>query len=143
MARAKGSRGWGHIRRLSSRRFQASYIGPDRVRHTAPITYTHRLRAEGWPADQRRLMEQDIWTPPAARSAARAAGRVTLAEYAATVVAERTLKPRTRLHYESLLRLHINDTIGKVPIAHPSWPSAPGTPSSPVPPPRMPTDWST
>lgn len=116
MARTKGSRGWGHIRRLPSGRFQASYIGPDRVRHAAPITYSHKQRAEGWLSDERRLMEQDTWTPPAARSAARSAGRVTLAEYAATVIAERTLKPRTRLHYESLLRLHINPTIGKVPI---------------------------
>jgi hypothetical protein len=33
-------RGWGHIRRLPSKRFQASYVGPDVLRHTAPRTFT-------------------------------------------------------------------------------------------------------
>jgi len=35
MAGKKGRRGWGWIRRLPSKRYQASYIGPDLVRHLA------------------------------------------------------------------------------------------------------------
>jgi integrase len=118
MAGKKGMRlrTWGTLRRLPSGKWQASYTGPDLDRHNAPITYTSKMDAEHWLADERRLIERDEWTTPAERKAANTATRVTLAEYAATVVAERTLKPRTRLHYESLLRLHINDTVGKVPI---------------------------
>jgi hypothetical protein len=50
MARTKGSRGWGRIRRLPSGNLQASYIGTDGRRHTAPTTYTNskpgKVRAE-------------------------------------------------------------------------------------------------
>jgi integrase len=118
MAGQKGMRlrAWGTLRRLPSSKWQASYTGPDLARHMAPITYTAKMDAEYWLADERRRIERDEWTAPADRAAANRATRVTLAQYAATVVAQRTLKPRTRLHYESLLRLHVNDTIGKVPI---------------------------
>lgn len=117
MARTKGSRGWGHIRQLPSGRFQASYIGPDRIRHTAPTTYTRKQRAEGWLADERKLIELDDWTPPAARSASRAAGRITVTDYATTWIKQRPLKPRTRSGYTDMLRLHITPTaLGKTPI---------------------------
>ena len=32
-------RGFGHLRRLPSRRYQASYLGPDGDRHIAPTTF--------------------------------------------------------------------------------------------------------
>ncbi len=57
MAGKAGSRGWGHIRKLPSGNLQASYIGPDLRRHTAPTTYTNskagKVRAEGWLAAER------------------------------------------------------------------------------------------
>ena len=56
MACTKGSRGWGHIRKLPSGRFQASYIH-NLDRHNAPITFTTKPRAEGWLADERKLIE--------------------------------------------------------------------------------------
>lgn len=46
MARTK--RSFGTIRRLPSKRYQASYIGPDMARHNAPGTFTARADAEGW-----------------------------------------------------------------------------------------------
>lgn len=98
----RGRRGWGHIRRLPSSRFQASYVGPDVLRHTAPVTFTVRTDAEGWLSRERRLIERQEWTPPAARAAEHKA-TLTLAEYAKTWLAQRTLKERTRLHYEALL----------------------------------------
>jgi hypothetical protein len=56
MAGTKGSRGWGHIRRLRSGKFQASYI--HRLsRHNAPHTFSTRPRAEGWLADEWKLIE--------------------------------------------------------------------------------------
>jgi hypothetical protein len=51
-------RGWGHIRRQRSGRLQASYIGPDLVRHYAPKTFTARMDAEGWLRDERRMIER-------------------------------------------------------------------------------------
>ena len=116
MARKAGSRGWGHIRKLPSGRFQASYIGPDRHRHTAPITYSNRPRAEGWLADERKLIELDAWTSPADRAAARAAAALTLTEFASKWIAERNVKHRTKLMYEGLLRQHIDGGIGKLAL---------------------------
>ncbi|MGO9155890.1 tyrosine-type recombinase/integrase [Mycobacterium sp.] len=120
MARTKGSRGWGHIRRLPSGNLQASYIGPDLARHTAPTTYTNnkagKTRAEGWLADERAMIEQGTWTPPKQRAAARTARATTLADYAAKWVEHRNVKPRTRDEYTSKLRLHIDDTIGTLEI---------------------------
>lgn len=112
MTCTKGSRGWGHIRKLPSGRFQASYIH-ELVRHNAPVTYTTKPRAEGWLADERKLIELDTWTPPAKRSAARTARVITLADYAKKWVDERTIKPRTRDEYRAKLRLHVKDSIGR------------------------------
>ena len=62
MASTKGHRGWVHIRKLPSKRFQASYIGPDLRRHTAPNTFTVKLNAEGWLANERQLIERAALT---------------------------------------------------------------------------------
>jgi integrase len=117
MVGKKGRRGWGWIRRLPSKRYQASYIGPDLTRHRAPWTYTSKLDAEHWLADERRLIERDEWTPPAMRSAARKAKAVTVAEYAQRWLEHRDLKHRTRNQYEALLRDHITPTpLGRAPL---------------------------
>jgi hypothetical protein len=113
-------RGWGKIRRLPSGRWQASYIGRDN-RHTAPVTYSTRLAAEGWLAGERRLYEDaDAWTPPAAREAAAEAARqaqeLTLGEYADEWITHRDVKPRTREGYRALLTNHIKPTLGDTPI---------------------------
>ncbi|MGB3229585.1 MAG: site-specific integrase [Mycobacterium sp.] len=122
MAGKKGRRSWGKIRGLPSGRWQASYVGPDLVRHTAPRTYTSKLDADGWLSDERRRIERDEWTPPAQRAAEKAAKGITLAEYGPTWIEQRTkggqpLKPRTRAHYSSLFNEHIKHrTIGKTPL---------------------------
>lgn len=110
-------RSWGKIRKLPSGRWQASYVGPDLVRHTAKSTYTAKMDAEGWLADERRLVEFRIWTPPAQREAESLAGGVTVAEYAEKWVEQRPLKPRTRIGYESTLARHITDSsLGRLPL---------------------------
>ena len=48
MAGKKGRRGWGWIRRLPSGRYQATYMGPDVLRHRAPHTFSRRMDAERW-----------------------------------------------------------------------------------------------
>ena len=117
MAGRPNRRGWGWIRKLPSKRYQASYVGPDDKRHNAPSTYTVRMDAEAWLAAERRLIELDTWTPPAARMAVRKAKTVTLAEYAQRWIDHRTLKPRTRNSYQALLDRHIaSSTIGTAPL---------------------------
>lgn len=120
MAGKKGHRGWGHIRRLpnKSKRFQASYIGPDLVRHYAARTFTAKMDAEHWLADERRSIELDTWTPPTVRAAQKRVAGVAVADYAKTWIAQRTLKPRTRAGYEDLLRLHIEPALGPLPVRH-------------------------
>jgi len=62
-------RGFGTIRRLPSGRFQATYVGPDLGRHGAPFTFDARGYAERWLEEERRLIEFEEWTAPAAREA--------------------------------------------------------------------------
>ncbi|HET9127028.1 MAG TPA: hypothetical protein VFN73_03035, partial [Propionibacteriaceae bacterium] len=62
-------RSFGAIRRLPSKRYQASYIGPDLARHNAAETFTSKVDAEGWLSAERRLIEWDEWSPPAQRRA--------------------------------------------------------------------------
>ena len=56
------------------------------------------------PRDRRRI-ERDEWTPPAQRAAEKNAKGITLAEYGATWIEQRTtnggepLAPRTKSHY--------------------------------------------
>jgi integrase len=119
MPNTHGHRGWGHIRRLPSGRYQASYIGPydKATRHHPPTTYSVRELAERWLADERRLIEAGKWTPPATRTLAATAPAATVATYAEVWISERTLRPRTRADYESKLRLHIAPTpLGRTPI---------------------------
>lgn len=67
--------------------------------------------------NERRPIERDEWTPPAARTAQKRAKAVTLAEYAQGWIHDRSLKPRTRNSYQALLDRHIaSSTIGTVPL---------------------------
>lgn len=48
-ARTAGRRrGFGHLPGLPSRRYQASYLGPDGDRHIAPTTFQTKGDAEAW-----------------------------------------------------------------------------------------------
>ncbi|BBX01870.1 integrase [Mycolicibacterium moriokaense] len=121
MAGKRGRRGWGFIRRLPSGRYQASYVGPDLVRHRAPRTYERKTDAEKWLADERWSVEREQWTPPAQREAEKRARGVTLAEYGPTWIESRTkggrpLKPRTTSHYRHLFNEHIKDSLGKLAL---------------------------
>ncbi|ODQ96611.1 tyrosine-type recombinase/integrase [Mycolicibacterium holsaticum] len=121
MAGKKGRRGWGWVRRLPSGRYQASYVGPDLLRHRAPRTYTAKEDAERWLADERWAVEREQWTPPAQREAQRRARGITLAEYGPTWIETRTkggqpLKPRTKSHYTRLFDEHISPKLGKVAL---------------------------
>lgn len=89
-------RGFGAIRKLPSRRWQASYVGPDTIRHAAPVTFETAEDAEGWLTDRRREIKNEDWTPPTSRQP------VTFEEHAERWLMNRTLKPRTRYHYRKI-----------------------------------------
>jgi integrase len=125
MAGKKGHRGWGWVRpsgRQRIKRWHASYIGPDKVRHKAEHTFSTKIDAEGWLAAERRLIELKLWTPPAERAAAEEAKGITLAEFIPTWIERRTvggqpLKPRTKSHYTRLFDEHIKSSrLGKLPL---------------------------
>ncbi|HEX2904634.1 MAG TPA: site-specific integrase, partial [Jatrophihabitans sp.] len=115
MAGKKNHRRFGYVRRLPSKRWQASYIGPDTARHSAPATFDTRGDAEGWLSAEGRLIELGTWSPPQHRTAT-ANQVVTLTEYSAAWMADRDLKPRTRVHYQQLLDRHILPTLGPVAV---------------------------
>lgn len=70
MARTSSRRrSFGYLRRLPSGNVQASYVGPDGQRHTASSTFVDEGYAQGWLADERRLISDGRWTPPAVRQA--------------------------------------------------------------------------
>lgn len=140
MAGTKGPRDFGRVRQLPSKsgrgRWQAFYadptgaIGisrtgkPTPVRHNAPHTFDTRSDAEAWLTDERRLMSQGLWTPPAVRKAARGARSSempTFTDYATTWIAERRVKgrplaPLTRDHYTDLLARYLSPALGDLPI---------------------------
>ncbi len=113
---ATGRRGFGAIRRLPSKRYQASYLAPDLARYVGPKTFTARIDAEGWLAQERRLIETDQWLPPTLRNASRT-DRVTLEAFAKEAIPRRrvrgkSLRPRTVKLYEGLMERIIGPQLG-------------------------------
>lgn len=107
-----GRRGFGAIRKLPSKRYQASYVGPDTVRHVAPNTFQTREDAEAWLAARRAEVNGDDWTPPTSRKP------ITFGEHAERWLTNRQLKPRTRYHYRGILDARILPTFGDVALKH-------------------------
>jgi integrase len=105
-------RGFGAIRKLPSRRYQASYTGPDIVRHKAPQTFATREDAEAWLAARRAEILDEDWTPPTSRKP------ITFGEHAERWLANRQLKPRTRYHYRGVLDGRVLPAFRNVPLKH-------------------------
>jgi integrase len=109
--RKRSRRGFGAVRKLPSGMWQASYLGPDRKRHTAPTTFQSKIDAEAYLAlTQSKIIERK-WKPeePAQKS-------LTLRQYAEPWLADRQLKPRTRVGYRSLLDRRILPQLGDRPL---------------------------
>lgn len=105
MANKKGHRLFGNIRRLPSGRYQASYLGPDGIRHNAPDTFTTKGDAVAWLTIRQSELLQGEWTSPSR-------GRVLFQDFADHWVEDRELGERTRGKYRSLLRLHVEPYLG-------------------------------
>jgi len=105
-------RQFGSLRRLASGRWQARYLTPDGVSLTAPQTYATKAEAAAFLASVETDMRRGAWTDPTAVT------DVTVAEYGARWISERTVKgrplaPRTVDTYHHSLRYWITPTIGQ------------------------------
>ena len=106
-------RGFGALRRLPSKRWQASYTGPDLGRHTAPHTFDSKADAEAWLAYERALVEGEGWVAPKRRAeVAERLAPPTFGECARQWLVDRPLKPRTVEGYEHLLRRYLEPEFG-------------------------------
>lgn len=100
---------WGKVRTLPSGRYQASHVGPDGERHTAPMTYSAKIDAQAWLAAQQTAIAQGKWSPAAVLAEQAAQKAVTLQDYAERWMRERTnsrgerLRPATVHEYGRLL----------------------------------------
>lgn len=78
-------------------------MGPDQDFHRAPSTFQTRADAEAWLAHERRLIQDDTWSPTRSRRAKVARTAEAFGPYAAAWLSQRDLKPRTRALYQRLL----------------------------------------
>jgi integrase len=118
MVARTGHRKFGWIRRLPSKMYQASYLGPDGKRHTAPTTFLTKGDADSYLGVIQAAIVKKKWNPTMATPVV-----TTLREYADPWLADRTgpsgepLKPRTRDHYQRLLDRLILPHLGDRPLA--------------------------
>jgi integrase len=102
---------WGTIRKLPSKRFQASYLGPDKKRHTAPTTFTTKSQARFWLDEQHIAIEKGNWgtqqpvqqPPQIFKSYAESHIRLQ------TTANGQLLRKNTQDTYTRLLKLHLID----------------------------------
>lgn len=110
MARNKGRRRFGWVRKLPSGRVQASYLGPDGKRRNAPNTFATETDADKYLVNVESLIMRDEWTDPLR-------GRIKFGDYAAVWIAERPgLRTRTIELYRWLLNKHINPYLGEIEL---------------------------
>lgn len=111
----KGTRRrFGNVRKLPSKRWQASYLGPDEKRHNAPTTFQTKGDAETWLNMQDAAITEHRWKPePPPQTRPK-----TFAAYSKTWLAGRELKPRTRAEYDRLITGHLTETFGDLELKH-------------------------
>jgi len=66
----KNHRTFGYIRRLPSKMYQASYLGPDGRRYYAPRPFVAKADADGFLANEQTLLNREKWTNPKSRISA-------------------------------------------------------------------------
>ncbi|MFE9576313.1 tyrosine-type recombinase/integrase [Nocardia sp. NPDC006044] len=116
MGNSKGTkRGFGTIRQWRSKRWGASYLGPDGIQYKAPSTFAAKIDAEAWLTDRRREIDRNLWSPPSPDGEMRAKP-MTFRQYAEGWMRHRELADRTREDYQDWLDKHILPTLGDVPM---------------------------
>jgi integrase len=91
---------------------QASYIADDGRRYYSTHTFETRVDAEGWLANERKLIALGGWSPPESRAAAKAVVGTTVREYAEKWLPQRDLAPKTHAIYRELLKSRIYPGLG-------------------------------
>ncbi|MFN8097754.1 MAG: site-specific integrase [Dermatophilaceae bacterium] len=114
MTRAK--RDFGTIRKRANGRWQAYYMGPDQAFHRAPSTFEAKVDAEAWLAAERRLMQNDEWSPSKSRRAKVMRSTEMFGPYAEAWLEQRELKPRTQALYRRLLDRFILPAFAEVSL---------------------------
>lgn len=116
-------RSFGEIERRSSTvgrvSYRARYALPDGTRYSR--TFSAKMDAEAWLAQERSLLDHDEWTPPSVRRAARAqreakAARNTFGRFSELYLMQRPLRPNTLRQYRQLLRTHLLPSFDAVPL---------------------------
>ena len=116
MANRPGHRRFGYVRKLPSGRYQASYLGPDGRRRTAPETFDRKKDADLYLSHVESLITRGEWTDPAR-------AKIRLGDYADRWITERAgLRPRTVELYRWLLGKHIRPQLGAVALGDLSTP---------------------
>lgn len=117
--------------------FKLPISAPINVRHYAPTTFDRKIDAEEWLTSERREVQNAEaavrsavanggsaglhWISPAQRAAAACESlqsAVTLNEYATEWIRQRTVKPRTRIHYMRIWENHIASDLGSISIGN-------------------------
>lgn len=127
-AAPRSRRGWGTVRKLASGNYQASYAW-EGERHNAPKAFVDRETGVIWLRDERRLIDEGRWTPPAERLEAerqvelrQLAEQIHFRDYAEQWLETRTnrngqpLKTRSKADYRRLLKAKINPAFGDLEL---------------------------
>ncbi len=112
---------WGAIRKLPSKRFQASYVGPDGVRHVAPDTFKTRTEASEFLARKRVEIANGTWNrvPENSIDTAVKTTSVKFEEFALRHISLQTnrsgelLRKSTQELYKGLLYRHLKPFLNK------------------------------
>ena len=106
-----GRRRFGRVRKLTSGRYQARYLGPDGIDRPAPSTFASKRTAEIWLVKTEAEIRDDHWIDPDD-------GRTLFGEFASAWINERpNLRPNTVQVYRYVLSRHLVPTFGNTPIA--------------------------
>jgi integrase len=112
MANKSGHRGFGSVRQLPSKRWQARYPGPDGRIYKAPQTFETKRSAEQWLSVTETQLLRGEWIDPE-RS------RITVHDYLDSWITQRPgLRPRTVELYKWLLRKQIDPELGGVQLGN-------------------------
>lgn len=94
-----------------SKRFYATYVGPDLKSHTPGGSFPTKGAAEGWLAAERRLIDREDWTPPLQRRQKAKTAGITVGEWMEKFYEESKytgkLKETTRHKYQEQMRYRI------------------------------------
>ena len=109
----RNRRVFGAIRKLPSKRYQASYLAPDKSRIVAPMTFKAKIDADAWLATEHASLVNQTWKPPTKRNSA--TNQVLFGTYAERCIENRVtkkgtfLRPNTASKYRNQLKNGFKD----------------------------------